>query len=183
MCASELAPPLSTLFALCFSSQHQPLTWKEARVFPIYTGASWDQPSSSYEDVIPQSTDLAVYADDTTLYQCLSAAYAATDDGSDLQLAVDAVSSWGRTWKVTFEPSKSQALMVSHTRPIVFPGLAFDGIPVAEKQEVRLHGVLFDRQLSFRAHIRAVTVRTNQHLQSCERDKSMLSVLYSQQSK
>ena len=46
MCARELAPPLSTLFALCFTSQHQPSTWKDARVVPIYKRGSRSSPET-----------------------------------------------------------------------------------------------------------------------------------------
>ena len=63
------------------------------------------------------SAELATYADDTTLYQCISATASISDSAAQLQEAVDVVSHWVSKWKVTFEPSKSQALIIDHRKP------------------------------------------------------------------
>ena len=77
-------------------------------VFLLYTNDA--------EDHIPPETQLAVYTDDTTLYNCI-ASREGTLQGTDvLQQAVDALADWGSAWRITFEPSKSQALVISHHR-------------------------------------------------------------------
>ena len=117
------------------------------------------------EDHLPPETQLAVYADDTTLYNCI-ASREGTLQGTDiLQQAVDALADWGGAWRIKFEPSKSQALVISHHRtPIALPPITFHGTAVPEVDRLLLLGVLFDRQLSFQAHIRRLAVRGSQRL-------------------
>ena len=117
------------------------------------------------EDHLPPETQLAVYADDTTLYNCI-ASREGTLQGTDvLQQAVDALADWSSAWRIKFEPSKSQALVISHHRtPIALPPITFQGTAVPEVDRLLLLGVLFDRQLSFQAHIRRLVVRGSQRL-------------------
>ena len=68
------------------------------------------------EDHLSQSTSLATYADDTTLYKCIRYLGNLAADCDDLQTAVNALAAWGATWRVTFEPAKSYLLHVSHHR-------------------------------------------------------------------
>ena len=97
---------------------------------------------------------LAVYADDTTLYKCITCIGDIYDSSTQLQSAVDAVAAWGQSWKIQFEPTKSQTLTPScHRQPLVLLPISFNNVPVAEEDETRLLGVLFDRQLSFRSHL------------------------------
>ena len=117
------------------------------------------------EDHLPPETQLAVDADDTTLYNCI-ASREGTLQGTDvLQQAVDALADWGSAWRINFEPSKSQVLAISHHRtPIALPPITFQGTAVPEVDRLLLLGVLFDRQLSFQAHIRRLAVRGSQRL-------------------
>ena len=118
------------------------------------------------EDVLADNgTDLATYADDTTLYQLLSAYDDCNAAAARLQSSVDAVAQWGEDWKVTFEPSKSQALSVCHhQQPPSLPPIQFNGVVVPEEREVKLLGVTFDRQLTFSSHLRTVETRAKQRL-------------------
>ena len=114
---------------------------------------------------LPAGVKLAVYADDTTLYKCFKSRETLESDHHDLQDAVDALSAWGSSWKIKFEPTKSQALTISHHRPPWrHPTLKFDGTAVEEHDSLKLLGVTFDRQLSFRSHLRSVAVRGRQRL-------------------
>ena len=97
------------------------------------------------EDCLPGGSSLAVYADDTTLYKCWSSGDSIQNASSNLQQAVDAVAAWGSSWKIQFEPTKSQALTLSnHRPPIALPSIYFNNIPVAEEDEIKLLGVTFD---------------------------------------
>ena len=62
------------------------------------------------EDCLPGGSSLAVYADDTTLYKCVSSRDSIQNASSNLQQAVDAVAAWGSSWKIQFEPTKSRPL-------------------------------------------------------------------------
>ena len=73
-------------------------------------------------DHLPGGPSLAVYADDTTLYKCITGIGDIHDSSTQLQLAVDAVATWAQSWKIQFEPTKSQALTLScHRPPLVLP--------------------------------------------------------------
>ena len=117
------------------------------------------------EAVLPAGVGLAVYADDTTLYQVIPSQDKLDECCSAFQQAVDAVEAWGARWKIRFEPSKSQVLTVSHHRhPWKLPPVRFHGISVPEFDEIQLLGVRFDSQLSFKAHLRAVASKANQRI-------------------
>ena len=106
---------------------------------------------------------LAVYADDTTIYHCIPTP--TPDTASVLQTAVDALARWGRTCKITFEPTKSQVMTISHrTRTPDFPPVSFNDTLVSETSQLHLLGVTFDHQLSFRTHLRAVSNRGRSRL-------------------
>ena len=71
----------------------------------------------------------------------------------------------GNTWHIKFEPAKSQALTISHHRsPIAVPAINFQGTVVPEEAELRLLGIMFDKDLSFRTHIRQLNIRGTQRL-------------------
>ena len=117
------------------------------------------------EDVLPDGTGLGTYADDTTMYQCLSTNDSILCSAAQLQTAVNAVAQWGDTWKIRFEPSKCQALTVDHHRPPRnLPPIIFNGMSVAEESEIKLLGVIFDKQLLFSKHLQAVATKANQRL-------------------
>ena len=71
-------------------------------------------------DHLPGGSSLAVYAGDTTLYKCIACIGDIHDSSTQLQSAVDAVAAWGQSWKIQFEPTKSQALTLSSHRPPLF---------------------------------------------------------------
>ena len=117
------------------------------------------------EHHLPPGVKLAVYADDTTLYKCVTSNDAVQQCGQDLQSAIHALADWGRSWKIQFEPTKSQAMSLSHHRPPWHhPRLVFDGVQIAEERSMKLLGVTFDQQLTFCSHIRNVALRAKQRL-------------------
>ena len=122
-------------------------------------------------------TDLAVYADDTTLYQCLAVGADVNEQSRVLQHAVDDLSAWVKAWKISFEPTKSQALTIDRHRPRrQLPAISFDGVPVVEEAELKLLGVQFDTQLSFHQHLPSVAVRARQRLHFLNRAAPILDV-------
>ena len=131
---------------------------------------------NSCEDVVPDGVKLAVYADDTTLCQVLRTEATILQSHSLLQAAVDEVFAWGAAWKIRFEPSKSQALIIDHHRPAwTVPPICFGGTPVDEESEIKLLGVTFDTHLTFNSHIRSVALRANSRLHLLRRAAPILS--------
>ena len=64
-------------------------------------------------DALPEGVIPDVYADDTTLYTHLPSLYRVQSACSKLQAGVDALAQWGDQWRVSFEPSKSQAMTIT----------------------------------------------------------------------
>ena len=65
------------------------------------------------EDHLPAGVELAAYADDTTLCQSVHTIGDVPESSRTLQSPVDALAAWGESWKISFEPSKSQTLQIS----------------------------------------------------------------------
>ena len=117
------------------------------------------------EDPPPQGVDLYAYADDATLFQCLTAMENIDHSSAVFQNAVDSLEASGTRWRIAFEPSKSQAMTIDlHLQPWHFPPLEFAGVPITEESHMKLLEVTFDCQLSYRRHLRAVTVTANQRI-------------------
>lgn len=116
-------------------------------------------------DVLPDGVTPAVYSDDTALYDHIPTPFAAAEVCRTLQAGVDALSKWGAQWRVTFEPTKSQAMTVSrHHRPWPIPSIELNGTPVPESTQLKLLGVTFDAQLTYSHHLRTTAVRATQRI-------------------
>ena len=116
-------------------------------------------------DVLPDSVYPATYADDTTLYSTLSSVEACATECQNFQMGVNNLAHWGATWKIQFEPSKSQAMVISrHKNDWAIPPVSFNGHVVDEVDTMRLLGVTFDRHLSYSPHLRSTAVRAAQRI-------------------
>ena len=130
-------------------------------------------------DVLPADTVPATYADDTTLFSLMASIDDVPARCAEFQSAVDALSEWGSTWCVKFEPSKSQAttkLISRHLRPWPIPPVKFDVVTVEEANSLRLLGVTFDKTLSFGQHLRSVAVRAAQRIGFLRKASAVLDI-------
>ena len=118
------------------------------------------------EDHLPAGVELAAYADNTTLYQSVHTIGDVPESSCTLQSAVDDLAAWDESWKISFEPSKSQTLQISspHREPWPTPALTFNDTVIFDKSSLQLLGVSFDSALSYRCHICSIAVRANQRL-------------------
>ena len=116
------------------------------------------------EEQVPAEVGLAIYADDTTLYSVVKNPAECAHSHDQLQTAINAIQRWGQTWSVSFEPTKSQSLVVTNWASCDVSPVLFDNVEVQEEDTLKLLGVTFDRKLSFRTHLRHVSVRGNQRL-------------------
>ena len=93
-------------------------------------------------DVVPDSVYPATYSDDTTNFFTLSSAESSATECEKFQMGVNNPAPWGATWKIQFEPSKSQAMVISRHRNHC-------SIPTADGQlqwpHCRLFGALYSR--------------------------------------
>ena len=100
-----------------------------------------------------------------TTDKCITTRANIPDGVATLQQAVDALADWGTLWRVRFEPTKSQALTITHRRshnPV--PSITFQWTDVPEVDQLRLLGVTFDSQVCFKQHIRSLAIRGAQRL-------------------
>ena len=121
------------------------------------------------EDHVPAGADLASFTHETTLYANITPT-TQEDATQALQLVVNNISRWGQEWKIKFEPAKSQALTISfHCTQWDMPPIDFNGSNVTEQEELKILGISFDGQLTFRRHLRTVALRATQRLDVCVR--------------
>ena len=98
-------------------------------------------------DVIRHS-ELLAYADDTTIFTSIKNSPPETRSSmrvaaaNQLQEDLERINIWGQTWKVEFEPTKSQCLTVSNMKDIQnHPPIMFQGQVVRDKPKMNLLGV------------------------------------------
>ena len=119
------------------------------------------------EDNLPDQINMAVYADDTTLYATVRPTDSLPDSYSALQSALEhnIMDEWGKKWRVSFEPAKSQLMSVSrrHTMPGL-PQLSFLNRDVQKESRLKLLGISFDSKRSYGYHIHRTAIRANQRL-------------------
>ena len=128
------------------------------------------------QDILPPGIGLGTYTDDTTLYQSISSTTDIPDASEGLQQATGAISHWDSTWRIAFEPAKSQALQIDHHQPRWgLPAIRFNGFDVPAADQIKLLGVVFDRQLRFTAHIRSTALRANSRLHLQQKCAPLLS--------
>ena len=117
------------------------------------------------EDHLPAGVELATYADDTTMYHSIATLGDIADGSALLQHGLDRLAEWGAQWRITFEPTKSQAMTIAfHRQTWPVPPVMFAGTQIQEKSCLRLLGVDFDSGLSFRQHVRSIACRASQRL-------------------
>ena len=72
---------------------------------------------------------------------------------------------WGQQWRIQFEPTKSQRLILCNARKRPdFPPTTFAGEIIPDSDYLKLLGVTFDSKLGFQRHIHAVAVKARQRL-------------------
>ena len=67
---------------------------------------------------------------------------------------------WDANWKVTFEPTKCKALMLSRRRMPTIPDLYFGSTKLAVEKELSILGVTFDSMLLSSRHISVISTTT-----------------------
>ena len=147
---------------------------QHSAIFPIHAGVPQGSILSptlfllyinDAECCISPDTRLAVHSDDATLYSMIQAMTDINTSTESPQQSVQALKEWGKRWRITFEPTKSQCMSASTQRtqwPI--PNQTFDGTILQHSDSIKLLGVTFDTHLSYRNHLRDVALRANQRI-------------------
>ena len=97
--------------------------------------------------------DVTIYADDTTLSVSYSGAENRTHFANLLNSDLQGVLDWGSSWKITFNPDKTQLLTISRSKNRNFPPIIMASDQLDELSCLRLLGLDITSSLSWRKHI------------------------------
>ena len=87
------------------------------------------------------------------------------------------MSACGWSWYITFEPTKSQALTIDNHRPATtLQIIQFYDVQVQKETNIKILGVRYDDQPSFRVHVRETVTRENQRLGVIKRAAHILDI-------
>jgi hypothetical protein len=139
------------------------------------------------------------YADDTALIKLFGTMTTRWTEGHfsrqtavrhqalcEINQDLEALHQFGIKWKVTFEPTKTHAMLVSNTRDCCFPSMSqliFGGKHISFEEELTLVGFVFDKRLTWKPMVDKVASKARRALGAIRRIKkllgpSALAVLY-----
>ena len=123
------------------------------------------------------SSCLKLFADDAKLFRRV----ATTEDHLRLELDLQNLHEWTKTWQMSFNASKCQVLHLGNTNPEHQYQLS--NVCLSSDSAIRDLGVIVDKKLSFKQHIEAQVAKANRTLGIIRRsftylDKQTLVLLY-----
>ena len=106
------------------------------------------------------------YADDSTLVAHVPHPSVRVTVVGTLNRDLESIADWCDRWSMEVNPSKTKALVISHSRTKYpeFPGLYLNGAPVKVVQELKLLGIILDSKLTFEAQIRSIVASASSKL-------------------
>ena len=87
--------------------------------------------------------DLFIFADDSTLFRIIRKTDDRVSAAESLNRDLDRILHWSRTWNMSFNPSKFQAITFSLKRISSQPPLYFSGFSLSDNTTLKLLGVIF----------------------------------------
>ena len=113
---------------------------------------------------------LYLYADDSTLFAPMRSVNERASVLASLNRDLEKMRVWAANWKVTFEPTKCKALMLSRKRMPTIPDLYFGITKLAVEKELTILGVTFDSKLLWSRHISDISKKKlGRDLEHCGR--------------
>ena len=107
-----------------------------------------------YDEVLqislPDGCELTAFADDLVLH-CWAPSMATLE--AHVNVAIDSVASWGRRAKLSFNATKTQAMIYSRRRNIPEANLFMNGVRLEIVDRIRYLGVILDKDLKWRHHL------------------------------
>ena len=107
---------------------------------------------------------LYLFADDSTLFAPIRSVNERASVVASLNRDLEKMRVWAANWKVTFEPTKCKALMLSRKRMPTIPDLYFGSTQLAVERELCILGVTFDSKLLWSRHISDISKKAGQRL-------------------
>ena len=100
------------------------------------------------------SSNIRLFADDTSLYLIINHRDQIIASTESLNADISAISKWASDWLVTFNPNKSESLLISRKQNThLFPPLAMDHQPITEVTSHKHLGLYLSNDCSWHTHI------------------------------
>ena len=123
-------------------------------------------------------SDLAIYADDTTIYSCVPK----TDDrfdkiesAAELEVDLRTVTEWGEKWLVSFNASKTKLLSINRYHNPYLPSVMMNGVDLPENKHFRLLGLTFSDDFTWNTYIESIAKSAARKVGSLFRSRNFLS--------
>jgi hypothetical protein len=100
------------------------------------------------------SANIRLFADDTSLYLIINHRDQIAASSHLLNDDISSISKWASDWLVTFNPSKSESMLISRKHNTdVFPSLTMDDQTISEVTQHKHLGLFLSNDCSWHAHI------------------------------
>ena len=120
-------------------------------------------------------SSILCYADDITLFQRIPR-ICRVQCAAGLNADLQSLLSYGASWLLVFEPSKTQVLTVSNRRdPFSNPSVVMNGTPVVESDSLKFLGYILDSKGLWSAHIDYVVAQSRKRVGALRRICDYLS--------
>ncbi len=101
-------------------------------------------------------SNIKLYADDTSLYV---AHKDPIQSAQTLQQDLDTICAWAKTWKVKFNPDKTERMVITRKANVQIPELKMDGHTIKIVKEHKHLGITLQSNGKWNSHIREITVK------------------------
>ena len=120
---------------------------------------------------------IAIYADDTTVYDCQEEtdAFSMLDQARCLESDLRDIVEWGKKWLVTFNAGKTKLLSVSKCHRATPFSIAMNGEDLPENNSFRLLGLTFSKSLTWNEYVEAIAKAAAQKVGSLYRARAYLT--------
>lgn len=128
------------------------------------------------DDVVEQcDNSIFLYADASTIYAPVTSLNG-PNVAASLNKDLENIRRWADTWKVTFEPSKCKAMVLSRKRLPSCPDLFLGATRIDLCEQLNILGLCIDRKLLWTNHLSNICKRAGQRLGALRRLANKLDV-------
>ena len=123
-------------------------------------------------------SQLAIYADDTTIYSCLGKTndlFDKIESAAELEVDLRTVVEWGKEWLVTFNASKTKLLSINRFKNPYLPSVMMNDAELPENSNFRLLGLTFSDDFTWNAYIESIAKSAARKVGSLFRSRNFLS--------
>ena len=119
--------------------------------------------------------DLFLFADDSTLFRIIRTPADRVAAAESLNRDLNRILEWSRTWNMSFNPAKFQAITFSFKdQCFPQPPLCFSGFSIHDSKTFKILGITLSPKLSWKEHLTTVAERANRQLGALRRARRYL---------